>query len=297
MGYNQVNISSGHSINCQGAADIINEVTEARKVVDRVYEIIKASGKQCYKYHDTSSSSTQNLVNIVNWHNGFNDGVDVSIHFNAYAHVDKPMGTEVCYYSNSSLASAVSKGIATVGGFIDRGAKQRTGLYFLKHTNKPAILIEVCFVDSVADVNLYRANFERICQAIAKTLIGNIVVPTPTAPAPTPKPSPTPTPKPSGDAWIRSLQAELNAQGFRDSNGNKLVVDGIAGAKTLSACPTLRIGARGNITKLMQQKIGVVADGIFGNNTKQAVINYQKSKGLVADGIVGRNTWRKLLGL
>lgn len=297
MGYNQVNISSGHSINCQGAADIINEVTEARKVVDRVYEIIKASGKQCYKYHDTSSSSTQNLVNIVNWHNGFNDGVDVSIHFNAYAHVDKPMGTEVCYYSNSSLASAVSKGIATAGGFIDRGAKQRTGLYFLKHTNKPAILIEVCFVDSVADVNLYRANFERICQAIAKTLIGNIVVPTPTAPTPTPKPAPTPTPKPSGDAWVRSLQAELNAQGFRDSNGNKLVVDGIAGAKTLSACPTLRIGARGNITKLMQQKIGVVADGIFGNNTKQAVINYQKSKGLVADGIVGRNTWRKLLGL
>ena len=295
MGYNQVNISSGHSINCQGATDIINEVTEARKVVDRVYEIVKASGKQCYKHHDTSSNSTQNLVNIVNWHNGFNDGVDVSIHFNAYTHVDKPMGTEVCYYSNSSLATAVSKEIATAGGFIDRGAKQRTGLYFLKHTNKPAILIEVCFVDSVADVNLYRANFERICQAIAKTLIGNIVVPTPTTPAPTPKPAPIP--KPSGDAWVRSLQAELNTQGFRDSNGNKLVVDGIAGSKTLSACPTLRVGARGNITKLMQQKIGVAADGIFGNNTKQAVINYQRSKGLVADGIVGRNTWRKLLGL
>ena len=295
MGYNQVNISSGHSINCQGAVDIINEVTEARKVVDRVYEIIKASGKQCYKYHDTSSSSTQNLVNIVNWHNGFNDGVDVSIHFNAYAHVDKPMGTEVCYYSNSSLAAAVSKEIATAGGFIDRGAKQRTGLYFLKHTNKPAILIEVCFVDSVVDVNLYRANFERICQAIAKTLIGNIVVPSPTTPAP--KPKPAPAPKPSGDAWIRSLQAELNAQGFRDSNGNKLVVDGIAGSKTLSACPTLKVGARGNITKLMQQKVGVSADGIFGNGTKQAVINYQRSKGLAADGIVGRNTWRKLLGL
>ena len=298
MGYNQVNISSGHSINCQGAVDIINEVTEARKVVDRVYEIIKASGKQCYKYHDTSSSSTQNLVNIVNWHNGFKDGVDVSIHFNAYAHVDKPMGVEVCYYSNSSLAVAVSKEIATAGGFIDRGAKQRTGLYFLKHTNKPAILIEVCFVDSVADVNLYRANFERICQAIAKSLIGSIVAQAPTTSIPVATaPKPTPTPTPSGDAWVRSLQAELNAQGFRDSNGNKLVVDGIAGSKTLSACPTLRVGARGNITKLMQQKIGVSADGIFGNGTKQAVINYQKSKGLSTDGIVGQNTWRKLLGL
>ena len=298
MGYNQVNISSGHSINCQGAADIINEVTEARKVVDRVYEIVKASGKQCYKYHDTSSSSTQNLVNIVNWHNGFKDGVDVSIHFNAYTHVDKPMGVEVCYYSNSSLATAVSKEIATAGGFIDRGAKQRTGLYFLKHTNKPAILIEVCFVDSVADVNLYRANFERICQAIAKSLIGSIVAQAPTTSTSVASaPKPTPTPTPSGDAWIRSLQVELNAQGFRDSNGNKLVVDGIAGSKTLSACPTLRIGARGNITKLMQQKIGVAADGIFGSGTKQAVINYQKSKGLSADGIVGQNTWRKLLGL
>ena len=298
MGYNQVNISSGHSINCQGAADIINEVTEARKVVDRVYEIIKASGKQCYKYHDTSSSSTQNLVNIVNWHNGFKDGVDVSIHFNAYTHINKPMGTEVCYYSNSSLAAAVSKEVATAGGFINRGAKQRTGLYFLKHTNKPAILIEVCFVDSVADVNLYRANFERICQAIAKSLIGSVVAQAPTTSTPVATaPTPAPKPKPSGDAWVRSLQAELNAQGFRDSNGNKLVVDGIAGSKTLSACPTLRIGARGNITKLMQQKIGVAADGIFGNNTKQAVINYQRSKGLVADGIVGRNTWRKLLGL
>ena len=298
MGYNQVNISSGHSINCQGAVDIINEVTEARKVVDRVYEIVKASGKQCYKYHDTSSSSTQNLVNIVNWHNGFNDGVDVSIHFNAYAHVDKPMGVEVCYYSNSSLATAVSKEIATAGGFIDRGAKQRTGLYFLKHTNKPAILIEVCFVDSVADVNLYRANFERICQAIAKSLIGSIVAQAPTTSTPVATaPKPTPTPTPSGDAWVRSLQVELNAQGFRDSNGNKLVVDGIAGSKTLSACPTLKVGARGNITKLMQQKVGTTADGIFGNGTKQAVINYQKSKGLSADGIVGQNTWRKLLGL
>ena len=298
MGYNQVNISSGHSINCQGAADIINEVTEARKVVDRVYEIIKASGKQCYKYHDTSLNSTQNLINIVNWHNGFKDGVDVSIHFNAYTHVDKPMGTEVCYYSNSSLAAATSKEIATAGGFIDRGAKQRTGLYFLKHTNKPAILIEVCFVDSVADVNLYRVNFERICQAIAKSLIGSVVTPAPTKPTPVaPTPKPTPSPTPSGDAWVRNLQAELNAQGFRDSNGNKLIVDGIAGSKTLSACPTLRVGARGNITKLMQQKVGTTVDGIFGSGTKQAVINYQRSKGLSADGIVGQNTWRKLLGL
>lgn len=180
MSYNQVNISSGHSINCQGMSDVINEVAEARKVVDRVYEIVKASGKACYKYHDTASSSSQNLANIVNFHNQYKDGVDVSIHFNASVHTDNPMGVEVCYYSDSTLASRMSKAIADAGGFKNRGAKQRTGLYFLRKTNKPAILIEVCFGDSTKDCELYKANFEAICQAIAKTLIGNISVSTTT---------------------------------------------------------------------------------------------------------------------
>ena len=302
MAYNQVNISSGHSINCQGASDIINEVTEAKKVVDRVYEIIKASGKACYKYHDTSSSSSQNLVNIVNWHNGFKDGVDVSIHFNAYAHVEKAMGTEVCYYSSSALASQVSKDIAVAGGFINRGAKQRTGLYFLKNTNKPAILIEVCFVDSVKDVELYKANFENICQAIAKSLIGQISTSVPSTPVnntPVATVPPTPTAsKPTGNDWVRRLQAECNKQGFSNQ-----VVDGIPGKNTLNGCPTLRKGATGNITKLLQEKLTALGygtngvDGIFGNGTKNAVIRYQKAKGLSADGIVGQNTWRKLLGL
>ena len=302
MAYNQVNISSGHSINCQGAVDIINEVTEAKKVVDRVYDIIKASGKACYKYHDTSSSSSQNLVNIVNWHNGFRDGVDVSIHFNAYTHTDKAMGTEVCYYSQPTLAKEVSKNIANAGGFIDRGAKQRTGLYFLKHTNKPAILIEVCFVDSVSDVDLYRANFERICQAIAKSLIGQISTSVPATPVnntPVATAPPTPTvSKPTGDDWVRRLQAECNRQGFSNQ-----VVDGISGPNTLKGCPLLKIGASGNITKLLQEKLTSLGygtngvDGIFGNGTKNAVVKYQKSKGLTADGIVGQNTWRKLLNL
>lgn len=292
MAYNTVVISSGHSINCQGASDIINEVTEARKVVDRVYEIIKANGKACYKYHDTASSSSTNLVNIVSFHNKYSDGIDVSIHFNAYSHVDKPMGVEVCYYSARSLAAQVSKAIADAAGFIDRGPKERKGLYFLSHCSKPAILIEVCFVDSVKDVELYKANFEKICQAIAKSLIGEIKN-TPVATTPTPKPTPAPSANTTKvDNWVKRLQQECNKQGFSNQ-----VVDGIPGPNTLRGCPLLKIGARGNITKLLQEKLGITADGIFGNNTKSAVIKYQKSKGLSADGIVGQNTWRKLLGL
>ena len=35
-------------------------------------------------------------------------------------------------------------------------------------------------------------------------------------------------------------------------------------------------------------------DGIFGNRTYNAVVNYQRSRGLSADGIIGCNTWRSL---
>lgn len=102
------------------------------------------------------------------------------------------------------------------------------------------------------------------------------------------------------DNWIARLQAECNAQGF-----SKQAVDGIKGPKTLAGCPTLKKGASGNITRLLQEKLislgyncgSCGADGKFGADTKNAVIAYQKKSGLSADGIVGQNTWRKLLGM
>ena len=172
--YNQINISSGHSINCQGASDIINEVSEARKVVDRIYEMCKAIGIEVYKYHDTSSSSNQNLANIANWHNQFKDGIDVSIHFNCYQHTSNSMGTEVCYYSQSELANKVSSAISKASGLKNRGGKERKGLYVLRHTNKPMILIEVCFLDSSYDVQKYQENFDNICSAIIEALTGKV---------------------------------------------------------------------------------------------------------------------------
>lgn len=172
--YNQINISSGHSINCQGASDILNEVTEARRVVDRIYEMCKAMGIEVYKYHDTSSSSNQNLANIANWHNKFKDGIDVSIHFNCYNHTSNSMGTEVCYYSQSELADKVSSAISKASGLKNRGGKERKGLYVLRHTNKPMLLIEVCFLDSSYDVQKYQENFDNICSAIIEALTGKV---------------------------------------------------------------------------------------------------------------------------
>lgn len=115
---------------------------------------------------------------------------------------------------------------------------------------------------------------------------------------PTPTPAPTPTPSAQGSASVAELQAECNRQGFSAQK-----VDGIAGPITLAGCPTVKTGAKGNITKWIQNKLNSLgyncgaADGIFGQNTKNAVIVFQRAKGLSTDGIVGPRTWSKLLGL
>lgn len=108
--------------------------------------------------------------------------------------------------------------------------------------------------------------------------------------------TPTPTSKPSGyDDWVARLQAELNNQLKRG-----LKVDGLRGPKTLEACPTVKKGAKGNITKLIQERLNSVGfnlstDGKFGKGTKKAIKVFQKNRGLSQDGIVGKNTWSWLL--
>jgi lysozyme len=95
------------------------------------------------------------------------------------------------------------------------------------------------------------------------------------------------------DDWVRAIQYQLNAQYHAN-----MAVDGIPGPVTLKWCPLLRVWrSRGEITKLVQSRVGTAADGIFGAKTKSAVRAFQASRGLTADGIVGRNTWKKLLWL
>jgi hypothetical protein len=58
--------------------------------------------------------------------------------------------------------------------------------------------------------------------------------------------------------------------------------------------PTLKEGSRGKDVQVLQTRLGLSADGIFGPKTKAAVIAYQGSHGLKPDGIVGTQTWHSL---
>jgi putative chitinase len=64
----------------------------------------------------------------------------------------------------------------------------------------------------------------------------------------------------------------------------------------LSELGLLRRGSRGDGVKLMQEALGIVADGIFGAGTEQKLKDWQSANGLSADGIAGPSTLGKLLG-
>lgn len=58
----------------------------------------------------------------------------------------------------------------------------------------------------------------------------------------------------------------------------------------------LRKGCRGEGVKLMQEALGIGADGVFGPGTERALKEWQKGKGLAVDGIAGPATLGELLG-
>lgn len=64
--------------------------------------------------------------------------------------------------------------------------------------------------------------------------------------------------------------------------------------------PIIRIGSRGNYVCIAQDDLNTLGfrtgglDGVFGDQTYNAVRSYQTSRGLTVDGIIGCNTWRAL---
>lgn len=286
----KIAVRGGHCPNVPGSSALIDELTEDRLVKNAVIKYLKQLGINVLDVTPPDTTSSSDLSYGVNEANNWGADLFVSIHFNnAYSSYNGALGTEVCVYSEYDTAKRVVNKMASLG-FKNRGQKVRTGLYELRHTSMKSMIVEVCFVEATEDVALYKKlGYDKIGKTIAEAIVNSSTNSTDST---TPEPTPSNPPTTNYDSWVARLQEECNKQGFSNQK-----VDGIAGPNTLNGCPMLKQGARGNITKLLQEKLGISADGIFGANTKAAVISYQKANGLSADGIVGPNTWKKLLGL
>lgn len=57
---------------------------------------------------------------------------------------------------------------------------------------------------------------------------------------------------------------------------------------------TIKFLDRGEEVKVLQSKLNLIPDGIFGPLTAEAVKDFQRVNGIKADGIVGPETWSKL---
>lgn len=101
---------------------------------------------------------------------------------------------------------------------------------------------------------------------------------------------------------VKRWQLAAIADGFKFPKSG---ADGIWGEECASVarkavCKQRLFYTNKNLTRIVQEAVGLTGndvDGLFGKQTKEKVIAYQKKHGLVPDGEVGINTWKKILNI
>lgn len=175
-----ITLHAGHNKNGKiacGASDYLDESKEARFLVKEIKKHLKGKVKVVDCTVNNGKSQRDVLERIVKKCNVNMRSIDVSIHFNACRHESadgKTKGCECLVYNlggkAESLCNYVTHRLEGLG-FRNRGVKVNKDLYFLKNTNKPAILIEVCFVDDEDDAKLYKKVKYAVGKEIARAII------------------------------------------------------------------------------------------------------------------------------
>ena len=133
-----------------------------------------------------------------------NAGVDffVSIHRNSYPTDNVGFGVESLVYDKSGIKLEMAENIneqLEAVGFVNRGVQARPGLVVLRRTKMPAVLVEVGFINSDTDNQIFDDNFNDIALAIAEGILDTLQI--------------------NGDAGENGTSDGNNGPGENDSGG------------------------------------------------------------------------------
>lgn len=166
--------NAGHSAKSAGAGANGYQEHQQARLCNK--DFIKAMKQRGFRVEDTTSDAAnktavlQEQVAKANRVDGGSKQLNLSLHLNAGG----GSGVEVLYYGDATkkLAAEISAAISKVLGVKDRGAKQRKDLYFLRKTKAHSVLIEVCFIDNLIDMQRLIKKRSKAMQAIADVLVG-----------------------------------------------------------------------------------------------------------------------------
>ena len=169
-----IGVNCGHTIagtiGC-GAKGYLTESDETRAVGYALMDMLKAAGHTVVDCTDDVAPSVgANLRKICEKANAQHLDMFISIHFNA----GEGQGCETYTYGAAERCRAreINRALANLG-FKNRGIKDGSELRVIRDTTAPAALVEVCFVDTKSDADLYRAlGSYRVAQAIFEGITG-----------------------------------------------------------------------------------------------------------------------------
>ena len=143
----------------------LRECDVAKSVADLVEYYLVAAGVEV-----VGNMQDDDLGAITGTANESDADIFVSIHCNAANSM--AYGTEVLVYPGSTcgrqLGNCIQRQIVDSLDTTDRGLKDRPGLWVLKSTDMPAVLVELAFIDNEDDAALLRDNQDDFARAIAR---------------------------------------------------------------------------------------------------------------------------------
>ena len=170
----KIAIAGGHSRKAPGAKGYLDEYECDRAFVAKLIPALKAAGHTVVDCSNEKGDQDSELAEEVRLANASGADLFLAVHLNAGGGT----GTEAYTYTETTsklakdVCAKMSANVAAALGISSRGAKT-ANFYVLRKTTMPAVLLEVCFVDSATDRAAWnRTSWDALTKAVVDAIGG-----------------------------------------------------------------------------------------------------------------------------